>query len=135
MEEDNGMTVFVHPQIEDFIRERYTFLALPRQMRTTVYEGEGRLPDSSISTRLDRRQATAILSILMVGDDIEDNLVRHVAALRGEDIKNIFFEIDLGKAEEVQLVPAILAAGFTPQILLPWGGCGDVVLLLYSGEE
>lgn len=135
MEEDNGMTVFVHPQIEDFIRERYTFLALPRQMRTVVYEGEGRLPDSSISTKLDRRQATAILSILMVGDDIEDNLVRHVAALRGEDIKNIFFEIDLGKAEEVQLVPAILAAGFTPQILLPWGGCGDVVLLLYSGEE
>ena len=135
MEEDNGMTVFVHPQIEAFIRDRYNFLALPRQLRTAVYEGEGRLADSAISTKLDRQQTTATLSILVAGDDTEDNLVMHVAALRSENIKNIFFELDLGKAEEVQLVPAIVAAGFKPQLIIPWGGCGDVVVFLHSGEE
>lgn len=135
MEEDNGMTVFVHPQIEPFIRERYTFLALPRQLRTAVYEGEGRLADSTLSTKLDRRQTTAILSLLVAGDDAEENLVKHVAALRSENINNIFFELDLGKAEEVQLVPAIIAAGFTPQLILPWGGLGDVVLFLHVREE
>lgn len=135
MEEDNGMTVFVHPQIEAFIRERYHFLALPRQLRTAVYEGEDRLADSTISTKLDRRQTTAVLSVLVAGDDVQDNLITHVAALHSEGIKNIFFELDLGKAEEVQLVPAILAAGFKEQLILPWSGSGDVVLFLHAREE
>lgn len=135
VEEDNGMTVFAHPQIETFIRERYHFLALPRQLRTTVYEGEVRLSDSAISTKLDRRQTTATLSILVAGDDLRDNLAMHVAALRSEGIKNIFFELDLGKSEEMQLAPAILAAGFTPQLILPWSGCGDVAVFLHAGEE
>lgn len=135
LEEDNGMTVFAHSQIEGFIRERYNLLALPRQLRTTVYEGEGRSADSAISTKLDRLQKTATLSPLVAGDDIADNLAMHVGALRSQGIKNIFFELDLGKAGEVQLVPAIAAAGFRPQLIFPWGGCGDVVVFFHSGEE
>jgi anti-sigma regulatory factor (Ser/Thr protein kinase) len=135
MEEDNGMTVFTHPQIETFMRERYNLLVLPRQLRTTVYEGEGRSADSAISTRLDRHQATATLSFLVAGDDAQANLVMHVTVLHREGIKNIFFELDLGRAEEVQLVPAILAAGFTPQLILPWSGCGDVAVFIHAGEE
>ena len=135
LEEDNGMTVFTHPLIESFMRERYNHLALPRQMRTTVYEGEGRLADSAISAKLDRLQTTATLCILVAGDDIENNLATHIAALRSQGVKNIFFELDLGKAEEVQLVPAIIAVGFQPQLILPWGGCGDVVVCMHLGEE
>lgn len=135
IEEDNGMTVFTHPHIESFIRERYKSLALPRQLRPTVYEGERRLPDSAISTHVDRLQTTATLSILVAGDDVQDNLAKHIAALRNEGIKNIFFELNLGKAEEVQLLPAVLGAGFKPRLILPWAGCGDLAVFSHSGGE
>lgn len=135
IEEDNGMMVFTHPDIEGFIRERYKSLALPRQLRSTVYEGEGRLPDSAFSTQVDRLQTTATLSMLVAGEDAQDNLSMHISALRSEGIKNVFFELNLGKAEEVQLVPAILGAGFKPRLILPWGGCGDLAVFSHSGEE
>lgn len=135
LEEDNGMAVFVHPLIEAFIRERYALLALPRQLRQAVYEGEGRLSHSAISTGVDRRQSSATLSVLIAGEDTEENLIRHTAALRNEGIKNILFELDLAKAEEVQLVPAILAAGFKPQLIIPWGGQGDTAVFLHMGGE
>ncbi len=136
MEEDNGMTVFIHPQMETFVRQCYDRLALPRQLRSAVYEGEGRSADSLLSSRLNRLQSMATLSLLVVGDDILDNLKGHVKALRKEGIKNICFELDMGKGEGVQLVPELLAAGFVPQLVVPWGApCGDAAVFMHAGGE
>ena len=134
LEEDNGMSVFVHPAIEEFLRRQYGFLALPRKLQPAIYEGEEQLADSVLSTRLDRRKLTAFLAVLAPGADMQENLTMHVTALRSENIKNLFFELDLGKAAEVEAAPAILAAGFTPQFILPWGGRGDLLLLALPEE-
>ncbi|MDD3158970.1 hypothetical protein [Anaeromusa sp.] len=134
LEEDNGMSVFAHPMIEAFLRQQYDFLALPRKLQPAIYEGEEQLADSILSTRLDRRKLTAFLAVLAPGADMKENLAMHVTALRNENIKNIFFELDLGKAAEVEAAPAILAAGFTPQFILPWGGRGDLLLLTLPEE-
>ena len=134
LEEDNGMSVFAHPMIEAFLRQQYELLALPRKLQPAIYEGEEQLADSILSTRLDRRKLTAFLAVLAPGADMQENLAMHVTALRSENIKNIFFELDLGKASEVEAAPAILAAGFTPQFILPWGGRGDLLLLTLPEE-
>lgn len=135
MEEDNGLSVFAHPQIEGFVRETYSHLALPRQIRLTMNEGEAGLPNSVLASQVFRRLKTATLSISVAGEDTRENLAMHAAVLRQEGMINIFLELDLGDAEEVNLVPAILAAGFVPQLIVPWGGKGDLAVFWHVGEE
>lgn len=134
MEEDNGMTVFVHPDVIDFVQERYQSLALPRQLRVVQYDGEQRPPESAFSTELDRLRQVARLRTLVAGADAAANLQQHISALRQEGIRTIFFELDLSDVAAVQQIPAILAAGFCPQLILPWGGIADLMVLV-CGEE
>ncbi|MBP2636072.1 MAG: hypothetical protein H6Q72_1979 [Firmicutes bacterium] len=128
LEEDNGAKVFVHPKIAGFMEESYDRLVLPRTLLTTEYAGEAILAHSAFSVALDWPRGQAFLSVLAVGQDALNNLKEHVVFLRQEGIVNLFFYLDAGKAEEALLVPALLGAGFTPRLVLPWGGYGDLVL-------
>jgi hypothetical protein len=67
------------------------------------------------------------------GVDAARNLARHVKALKADDLPNIFFEIDLGHAWQAGLTVPLLEQGFTPRLVLPYGGERDVVVFQYKG--
>jgi hypothetical protein len=132
LEEDNGAKVFVHPEIAVFMEECYDRLVLPRTLLTTEYACEAMSEHSAFSVALDWPRQQAVLSVLALGQDALNNLKEHIVFLRKEGIVNLFFHLDVGKAEEALMVPALLAAGFTPRLVLPWGGHGDLVLFQHG---
>jgi len=132
LEEDNGAKVFVHPEIAVFMQDCYDLLVLPRTLLTADYAGEAMPEHSAFSVALDWPRQQAFLSVLAVGQDAPDNLKEHIVFLRKEGIVNLFFYLDVGKEEEALLVPALLATGFTPRLVLPWGGYGDLVLFQHG---
>lgn len=132
LEEDNGAKVFAHPNIIGFMEESYDRLVLPRTLLTTEYAGEAMPAHSAFSVAIDWLRGQAFLSVLAVGQDALDNLKEHVVFLQKEGIANLFFYLDAGKAEEALLAPALLKAAFTPRLVLPWGGYGDLVLFQHG---
>jgi hypothetical protein len=128
LEEDNGSVTFVHPSLAPFVRDTYDRLCLPRQIEEVEHQGEARSPHSAFAARMERPAKQATLSSLWVGEDAAASLGEHVRALRKEGIADIYFRLDGGVAEQAMLGPALLAAGFVPRLIFPWGGRGDVIL-------
>ena len=51
-----------------------------------------------------------------------------IRVLRDKGIDNILFDMDLSRAWEAALADDLSRAGFAPQVVLPRGGRGDVVV-------
>lgn len=135
LDEDNGAVVYANPALHPFLQDCYNRLILPRTIIPADNAGENLPKRSAFSVALDWHQHQAVLSKLAVGQDAKNNLSEHVAFLRSEGVPNIFFQLDAGKNEEAILAPALLASGFVPRLVLPWGGKGDVVLFQYGVEN
>ncbi|MBN2706447.1 MAG: hypothetical protein JXR89_08410 [Deltaproteobacteria bacterium] len=129
LQEDPGALVWGHPQLEDFLRGEYRRLVLPRELRLTADDGEDRAAASVLSSQVDRGLEKVTLYPLWPGRDIERNLAEHLALFAREGLNNIFFVMDLGDSRQASFTPALLHHGFTPRLLLPYGGRGDLVLL------
>jgi hypothetical protein len=130
--EDPGSTVWVVPELETFLRGEYRRLVLPRGFHLSRYFGEA-LPDFSVlAAELDRHRKTAILRPVVTGKDIADNIRQHLRLLQREQIKNIFCELDLGRIEQADFAVPLLTNGFSPRIIIPYGGAGD--LLVFQGK-
>ena len=135
LQEDLGCQVWSHPDLEAFLRTEYGRLFFAREILLTRHEGEVRPPHSVFSVQFDRSHYQATLRAIWDGKDTADNLSEHVKVLRAEGLPNIFFEIDLSKAWEAALTPALLQNDFRPKILLPYAGEGDVVVFQYGGGK
>ena len=131
--EDPGCRVWVHPAIEDFLRAEYRRLFFLREVSLTGHEGEQRPPHSVFSPRFDRANSEITLKPVWDGADVSANLEQHIRVLKSEGLRNIFFEIDLAHAWQVNLTPALLQAGFRPCLVLPYGGDSDIVVFQYRG--
>jgi hypothetical protein len=66
------------------------------------------------------------------GQDREENIGQHLRLFQREGIKNIFFELDLGQSGQVDFAVPLLNNGFSPRIIVPYGGMGD--LLVFQGK-
>ena len=64
---------------------------------------------------------------------MEKNIADHSALFAEEELDNIFFVMDLGKSWQAAFAPALLQNGFTPRLLLPYGGKGDLLVLQNTG--
>ncbi len=128
LEEDTGSVVYVHPDLEPFIKECYERLVLPRNIVVTTYAGEFIEPHAAFEVHVDKKQHLAIISTIVAGIDSGEVLTGYVASLYEEGITWLEFELDLGDETTPVLVPALRAAGFAPCYVLPWGGMGDVVV-------
>lgn len=133
--EDSGAVVYVNPVIHSFVKDCYDRLTLPRSIILSDCAGENLAEQSTFSVALDWHLHQAFLSKLAVGQDAQVNLAKHVEILRTEGILNIFFRLDAGRVEEAVLAPALLASGFVPRLILPWGGYGDVILFQHGQEN
>jgi len=128
LQEDPGCTVWAHPDITDYLEERYGTLILAREIRTDLDAGEARAAASVFSAEIERQRAEVTLRPLLPGDDAAANLEDHMALFRHEGLVNVFFELDLGVPWHATLVPALLSQGLRPCVLVPLGGRADLLL-------
>ena len=135
MREDLGAKAWVHPDIEPFVRETTQRLFLPREILPVHDEGEHRPAHSVISARFEPPARRATLRPLWPGQDVAENLSRHVAALTAEKIVNLLFEVDLGISEHALWIPALISQNFAPKVILPYAGKGDLLLFQYDAAS
>lgn len=132
--EDMGSRVWAHPDLLSILKEDYSRLFLPREVREVKNMGE--YNDAYSVFACDFGQKEVIIRPLMAGHDAASVLAQHIQLFARENLKNIFFELDLGEEWNAQLTPAVLSNGFRPCFTLPYAGKGDLLLLQYNaGEE
>ena len=134
LEEDNGTLAYVHPDVADFYQSAVQRLYLPRQLHRVEAQGEAQSARSAFSARMNRPAGQVTLAALWVGEDAAAVLKQHVVSLRLAGFSEIVFQLDAGEASQAILGPALLASGFAPQYILPWGGKGDVLVWTQRGE-
>ncbi|MFZ2959209.1 MAG: hypothetical protein WA705_20170 [Candidatus Ozemobacteraceae bacterium] len=128
LREDLGRSIWSHPGFEAYLRAEYERLALSRELRP-VTEDKTRLSGYSVlSWEFNRGQSRADLRFIWPGGDLEENLRRHVELLLKENLKRVRITVDVGEAWHVATVPALLALGFAPEMLLPFAGTSDEVI-------
>lgn len=133
--EDPGTISWCHPQSETFLRSEYERMVLPRNIRSTADLGEEKNPFSVLYADFDRPRLMVTLRPVRPGKDLYENLSDHLRLITGESISNVFFEMDLGVAWHAQFTPALLPHGFSPRIVLPYAGEGDVLVFQWEGGK
>jgi hypothetical protein len=133
LKEDHGGRVWAHADLKDFLEREYQRLFLAREISLTQDQGEQRPKHSVFAADIDRTVGLAMLRPLWDGSDAADNLARHLTALSREGAGSILLEMDLAHAWQAALAPDLLANGFEPKLLLPYGGDGDLVIFQHSG--
>lgn len=132
LHEDPTAIVYTDAVLVDYLREQYGRLLLAREIRTVNTLGETHRGSSIFSTDFEKEISRVTVKPMWPGDDVEENIVRHVAALKNERILNIFFEIDLGVSWHAGMIPAILSQGFKPKFVIPFAGHSDLVVFQYD---
>ena len=132
LQEDPGAAVWSHPELETFLRTEYERLAFPREIRQVRDLGETKNPFSVLSAEFDRSQKMVTLRPIRPGADAEKNLVTHLKLIGREALSSIFFEMDLAEPWQTDFTPALLKNGFTPRMVLPYAGKGDIVIFQLS---
>jgi hypothetical protein len=135
LHEDTGSVVWVHPNLDAFLRREYTKLVLPREIRIDRPSGETLSRHSVLSAEFDRLKSRVTLRPMWPGADAEENIERHVRLLESEKILNIHFVIDLGQAWQTVFIPGLLHGGFEPRFVLPYAGKGDLVVFQFRGKR
>lgn len=132
MGDDAGSPAWVHSDIRDFVRQQYQRLFLPRDIRTVVQAGEHGSLYSVLFSAFDRQQGNVTLYPTWFGEDFAQNLAQHLKFFHREQIDNIFFTMDLGQAWQARFVPGLLKNGFTPRMVIPYSGTGDLLIFQFE---
>ena len=132
LREDNGLAVWCAPQLEDFLRQTYDRLALPRDILPVEAPSVRPRRESLLGATYDRVRNFAELEPFLDGEDLAENLAAHVAAFRRRGIGSILYSMDLAVPWEAALAGDLLQAGFVPMAVLPQGGQADKVIWQYA---
>lgn len=128
LREDIGAAVWCAPGLQDFLRQAYDRLAMPRDI-LPVEAPSGRVRrESLLGASLDRHRDLAELRLFLDGQDLAANLTAHVAAIGGKGIHRILYYMDLSRPWEAAVADDLLRAGFVPRLVLPHGGQSDMVV-------
>jgi hypothetical protein len=133
LEEDMGAVAWIHPALRDFLADAYRRLAFARDLVPVDAAGEAVSPHSVLTAEFNRPSGEVVLRPLWWGADAGENLQDHVRLLRREGLRDLFFELDLGQSWQSHFTPALLAAGFSPRVIVPHGGHGDLLLFQQDG--
>ncbi len=134
LREDRGSTVWAHPVLLPFLKTQYERLTLPREIQSVTSEGEELNPFAVLSVEMNRLGHRAVLRPLVYGKNASKILAEHIRLLEREGFSAVFFEMDLKKAWHVHFGPCLLQNGFKPELVLPYGGKGDVLVFQYKAE-
>lgn len=129
MAEEFGAKALVHQELLHFYTAFSSNMALARTIRAYHDDGEGGDGLTLFGTRLNRAAGMARLTPLLVGRDAGQVLDEHLQLLDSEGFSTTYCTLDTGRPFDALLTPWLLAAGFTPCLLIPWGGTGDLLQL------
>jgi hypothetical protein len=101
---------------------------MPREIIFVKDQGETKNPFSVLSVDIERSANKATIRPVRSGNDMEKNLVGHLDLLRNESIRNLFFVMDLGIPWQTEFTHSLLQSGFSPRVVVPYGGEGDQVI-------
>jgi len=131
--EEFGADAAVAVELMPFYTDWCNSMALARNIRSYHDDGETANGLTLFATRLNRATGMARLTPLLVGRDAEAVLEEHLHLLDQEQFSAIYCTIDTGRPFDSLLVPHLLKHGFTPRMLVPWGGTGDLIHLYRAG--
>lgn len=127
MSEDPGCRVWAHPRLQNFLKDNYQRLHLPRQLAPVGDFGHNRPLHSVLAAELDNSLGQALLQPTWDGLDFKQNLETHLRVLADEGFEDIILSLDLGSAWQAALAGEAIEAGMTPRYVLPYGGSADTV--------
>jgi hypothetical protein len=128
MHEDMGCAVWSHPDLNAFLDSEYRRLVFPREVRPVSSDGEAGETQSVLSAEMDRHLGRATLRPIWPGVDRLENLSAHLTLFKNEGLRSVFFEMDIGCFWQTGFTPALFALGFSPRLILPHAGSGDLVI-------
>ncbi len=128
LHEDPGTVCWTSPGLADFVREEYSRLVLPREVRLIRDEGENRDPHSVLFADVDRSRSRVTLHPVWPGLDATHNIRTHIDLMKTEGFSQILFAWDAGQSWQAHFAQSVLEAGFQPQLILPYAGQGDTIL-------
>ncbi len=135
LHEDPGASVWAHPDMEQYLRAEYDRLVFPREIRLVKDEGERTNMFSVLSADFNKSQGTVTIHPVQSGKDISKNLGKHLYLFEKESYKTVFFEMDLGISWHTAFAPSLIKEGFTPRLILPHAGWGDIVVFQKEGTS
>lgn len=132
LREDMGASVWAHPSMVHFLEEFYDEHVLMRDIRVTDGYGES-LPERSVlSAHLQPELSKILLLPMVLGTDADECVQQHITTLVEKGYVNIFFRLDLAYGWQAILGGVLMANGFVPKLVLPYGGKSDVVVFQYE---
>ncbi|MDK9718264.1 MAG: hypothetical protein OEL57_10235 [Trichlorobacter sp.] len=133
--EEFGADAAVAAELMPFYTDWCSSMALARNIRSYHDDGETGNGLTLFATRLNRQIGMARLTPLLVGRDAEAVLEEHLHLLDQEQFSAIYCTVDTGRPFDALLAPHLLHNGFSPLMLIPWGGTGDLILLQRNGGK
>ncbi|MFH1152828.1 MAG: hypothetical protein V1793_03340 [Pseudomonadota bacterium] len=125
LREDMGRNVWAHPAMSGFLKETYDRLFLMRTIHETQNLGQNRPHRSLLAAQLDTGLRQAMLTPMLDGSDIRENISRHVSLLKAEGFLTILFTLDLASGWQAAMGGALMENGFIPAYVLPYAGDSD----------
>ena len=135
MHEEMGAVAWAHPELLAFLEREYRRLYFPREIRPVSPDGEADDSNSVLSAEMDRRFNRGTLRPIWPGADRLENLKNHLNLMAHEGLRSVFFEMDLGSSWQADFTPDLLKLGFTPQMILPHTGTGDLLIFELQIEQ
>ena len=135
LHEDPGCQIWTHSSLKAYLEKEYARLFLARDIREVPDLGETRTGPSIFSTEMRREKSEAFLRPLWPGQDLAENLARHITLCKKESLKNIFFTVDLGVSWHAHLAPVLMAQALKPCVIIPFAGQADLVIFQYDESE
>jgi hypothetical protein len=128
MHEDTGTTVFGHPALQDFLRQDYERLILPRELRVIPFQGTSMGENAVLTCDYSKVRSQATLRGLCFGSDAVPVLQEHLVQFQDQNLQTVLFEMDLGIPWHSAFVPALLETGFVPRMIVPYAGKADTAI-------
>lgn len=136
LQEDAGSIAWCHPELAEYMKKEYRRLGLLREVQPVIRSGQNREPHAVVATRLEVIQGRATLRPILSGLDNEALLKNHLQLFARERLRAVFFELDTGEGWHADFVPSLLQSGFSPRVIMPNAGRGDVIVFqVDSGPE
>lgn len=129
LSEEFGSKASVPTELLPFYTAWSGAMALARTVSSYHDEGETGDGLTLFATRLDRTNGMARLTPLLVGRDAGTILAEHLQLFEQEGFRVVYCSIDTGRPFDALLTSHLLQSGFTPCMLVPWGGSGDLIQL------
>ncbi len=129
----NDETSFVcsHPEMIPFLETAYKDLRLSRDIHQVSSLGEKQHTHSVLSVSLEKNLNKAMLTPMIDGMDMEENIHAHLQNLRQEGIHNIFFHLEMALAWQAHIARILLQSDFKPVCVLPHAGSSDILVFQY----